>query len=176
MRLPTIAALSALLAACSCPSTNVVLDDFEGCSGACGWTVNGGTAEVVSTILPGEHGLQITGGATAVQDVPIFSIDTTYSLQMVADCPAGLAATLTATQPGAGDISISVMLSLDTTLDSSGNTPNYQGATYVPLLGTIDLPSGLMSVAVHQIILQPSMGASCTVDVIRVTSVTPCGS
>jgi hypothetical protein len=161
-------------AGCSCPSANVVLADFEGCSGACGWTVTGGSATVVSTILPGEHGLQIDGGATAVTSVPIFSIDATYSLQMVADCPAGLAATLTATEPGAGDVTIPVMLSLDTTLDSSGNTPNYQGAAYVPLLGTIDLPSGLMSVAIHQITLQTSAGATCTVDVLRVTSATPC--
>jgi hypothetical protein len=180
---PSLAALVALVAACSasaggagcsCPSASVVLDDFEGCAGTCGWTVSGGSATVVSTILPGEHALQIGGGATAAQSVPIFSIDTTYSLQMVADCPAGLAATLTATEPGAGDVAIPVMLSLDTTLDSSGNTPDYTGATYVPLIGTIDLPSGLMSVAIHQITLQPSAGATCTVDVIRVTSATPC--
>ena len=152
----------------------MVIDDFEGCSGTCGWAVTGGSASVVSTILPGEHGLQIDGGAVAVKSVPIFSIDTTYSLQMVADCPAGLAAALTATQPGAGDVLIPVMLSLDTTLDSSGNTPNYQGASYVPLVGPINLPTGIMSVAVHQITLQPSIGAECTVDVIRITSTTPC--
>ena len=131
---------------------------------------------MVSTILPGEHGLRIDGGAIAAQDVPIFSIDGTYSLQMVADCPAGLAANLTATEPGAGDVSIPVMLTLDTTIDASGNTPNYQGSSYVPLLGTIDLPSGVMSVAIHAITLQTSAGATCTVDVLRVTSATPCNS
>jgi hypothetical protein len=166
--------LAATLAACSCPSTNVVVDDFEGCSGACGWGVTGGSATVVSTILPGEHGLRIDGGATAVKAIPIFSIDTSYSLQMVADCPAGLAATITASEPGAGDVSISVMLTLDTTLDSSGNTPDYSGATYVPLIGTIDLPTGIMSVAVHEITLQPTVGAPCTVDVLRITSAALC--
>jgi hypothetical protein len=153
----------------------VVVADFEGCSGTCGWVVTGGTAKVVTTILPGEHGLSIDGGATAVVSFPFVTLDTTYSLQMVADCPAGLAATLTATEPGAGDVSIAVMLSLDTTLDSSGNAPDYSGATYVPLIGTIDLPTSVMSVAAHQLILQTSAGASCTVDVIRLTSTTPCG-
>ena len=172
-RLPVVA-LGALLSACSCPQNKALVDDFEGCKGTCGWTVSGGSAMVVSTILPGEHGLQIDGGATAAKSISPVSIDTSYSLRMIADCPDGLAATVAATAPNASDLSISVMLSIDTTLTSSGDPPDYSGATYVPLSGFINLPSGVMSAVVHQVTLQPATGGPCTVDVIRITSTTPC--
>jgi hypothetical protein len=169
--------LAALLCGgCSCPQNNVLVDDFEGCKGTCGWTVSGGSAMVVSTILPGEHGLEIDGGATAAKSISPVSIDTSYSLRMIADCPDGLAATVAATAPNASDLSISVMLSIDTTLTSSGDPPDYSGATYVPITGFIDLPSGVMSASVHQVTLQPASSAPCTVDVIRLDSATPCSN
>jgi hypothetical protein len=152
----------------------VLVDDFEGCKGTCGWAVSGGSATLVSTILPGEHALQIDGGATAVKSIPAVTIDVSYSLQLVADCPNGLAATLAATVPGTGDVSLPVMLSIDETLTSSGDPPDYSGATYVPRSGFITLPSGVMSAVVHQVTLQPAAGGPCTVDVIRITSTTPC--
>lgn len=175
-RPPVLLALAALLAACSCPSTKILIDDFERCTGTCGWAVSGGAARVVSTILPGEHGLRIDGGATAVKAFPIATIDTSYSLQLVADCPAGLAVTLAASVPGAADIAIPVMVTLDTTLTSSGDPPDYTGASYVPLSGLVTLPTGVMAVAVHQITLAPSAGATCTVDIVRITSTPPCSN
>ncbi len=164
-----------LLAACSCPQTTVLVDGFEGCSGACGWAVSGaGTATVVSTILPGEHGLRIDGGVTASKSIPSATIDTTYSLQLVAACPDGLAASLTVTVPGSPDATVAVMLAEDSSLTSNGDPPDYTGASYVPLVGSVDLPTGVMSAVVTQVTLQPVAGAECTVDLIELTSVTPC--
>jgi hypothetical protein len=169
------AALAALLCgACSCPQHDVLVDDFESCTGTCGWSISGGSAKVVSTLLPGEHGLEIDGGATATKSITPAAIDTSYSLRMVADCPDGLSATVTATVPSTGDVSISVVLSIDTTLTSSGDPPDYSGATYVPLTGFINLPSGTMSASAHQVSLQPASSAPCTVDVIKLLSATPC--
>jgi hypothetical protein len=162
--------------ACSCPQNKVLIDDFESCTGTCGWAVSGGTASVVSTILPGEHGLRMDGGATAVKTIPFVSIDTSYSLQLVGDCPAGLTASLAGTVAGAPDVTLMVTLAIDTSLDSSGNPPDYSGASYVPLVGTITFPMGVMTAGIHQITLQPAAGTSCTVDVVRLTSVTPCNN
>ena len=166
-----------LLAACSCPQTTVLVDDFEGCSGSCGWAASGtGSVAVVSTILPGEHGLRVDGGVTVSKTIPPATIDTTYSLQLVADCVDGLTANLAASVPGSADITIAVMLALDDSLDTNGNTPDYSGASYVPLVGSIDLPSGLMSAIVHQVTLTPAPGATCTVDLVQLSSVTPCNA
>lgn len=171
---PALLALAALGAACSCPQKRVLVDDFEDCTGTCGWDVSGGDAAVVSTILPGEHGLRLDGGSTAVKAIAVTSIDTTWSLQLVADCPAGLLATLAATVPGSGDVSLAVMLAIDNSLTSSGDSPDYSGATFVPLVGDITLPTGAMTASVHQITLQPSAGAACTVDVVRITAGSTC--
>jgi hypothetical protein len=178
---PTLAALSLVAAlsagACSCPQTTVSVDDFEGCSGTCGWAISGsGTAVVVSTILPGEHGLRMDGGITATKSIAAATIDTTYSLQLVADCPDGLAANLAISVPGAPDATIAVMLALDSSLTSNGDPPDYSGASFVPLVGSVDLPTGVMSAVVHQLTLQPVAGASCTVDLIELTSVTTCNA
>ncbi len=154
----------------------MLVDDFEGCSGTCGWSVSGGSAKIVSTILPGEHGLQIDGGATATKSISPLTIDDTYSLQLVASCPAGIAATLDASTPSKPSIKISVMLAIDNTLDSSGNEPDYTGVTYVPLLGDIALPNGLMSAVVHSVTLSPAAGMPCVIDLVRITSVPPCSS
>ena len=154
----------------------MLVDDFEGCSGTCGWAVSSGGAKVVSTILPGEHALRIDGGATASKSIDPVTIDNTYSLQIVADCPAGLTVDLDASTPSAASITISVMLAIDDTLDSSGNAPDYTGVTYVPLIGDITLPSGVMSAVVHGVTLSPAAGMPCVVDLIRITSVPPCSS
>ncbi len=164
-------------AACSCPETQVVVDDFEGCTGTCGWALSTpGTAQIVSTILPGEHGLQIEGGVTATKAIPPATIDTTYSLQLVADCPDGIAATLAATVPGAASVTIDVSLAIDDSLTSSGNAPDYTGVSYVPLVGNVNLPTGIMSVIVHQVALQTSPGASCTINIVRLTATPACAS
>jgi hypothetical protein len=171
----TALASALFAAACSCPQTKVLVDDFEGCTGACGWALSvPGTAVVVSTILPGEHGLQMDGGITAIKTISATTIDTTYSLQLVADCPEGLTATLAATEPDSSALTLPVTLSIDETLTSSSDTPDYTGVSYVPLVGVIDLPTGVMSVIVHQVALQPAAGASCTVDTIELTSARPC--
>jgi hypothetical protein len=164
------------VAACSCPGTKALVDDFEGCTGTCGWTVKGGSAAVVSTILPGEHGLRIDDGATAAKSVGPFLVDTTYSLQLVADCPNGLSATVSAGTPAEPSLSIDVMLVIDNTLDSSGNAPDYTGLAYVPLAGDITLPNGVMSASVKGVTLTPAKGGPCTVDLVRITSTPPCGS
>jgi hypothetical protein len=165
----------ASLFGCSCPQTNILLADFEGCSGTCGWTLSGtGTAAVVSTILPGEHGLEMTGGVTATKSISPVTIDNTYSLELVGDCPSGLAATLTASVSGTGDTSLMVMLAIDNSLDSNGNPPDYSGASYVPLVGAITLPSGVSSAGVHEVALQPTMGSPCTVDLVRLGAAVPC--
>jgi hypothetical protein len=176
--LAATAVASALLgAACSCPETQVIVGDFEGCTGTCGWVLSApGAAQVVSTILPGEHGLQIAGGATASKSISPATIDTTYSLALVADCPDGIAATLAATIPGAADVTLAVALTIDDTLTSSGNAPDYTGVSYAPLVGDINLPTGVMSVIVHQVALQTSAGATCTIDLVRLTSTPACAS
>jgi hypothetical protein len=175
--LVTLVTLAGALSACSCPQTTVLVDDFENCSGACGWAVSGaGTATVVSTILPGEHGLRIDGGVTASKSIPSATIDTTYSLQLVAACPDGLAASLTVTVPGSPDATVAVMLAEDSSLTSNGDPPDYTGASFVPLVGSIDLPTGVMSGIVTQVVLQPVAGAPCTVDLIELTAVTPCNA
>jgi hypothetical protein len=166
--------VSALGAGCSCPSSNVLIDDFEGCGGSCGWTITGGTASVVSTILPGEHGLQIAGGATAAKTISPATIDSTYSFSVVGNCPDGIGASLVATVPDAADITISVMLAIDDSLDSDGDPPNYTGATYVPLVGDIDLPSGITSATIRQVALEPAAGGTCTVDLVRLVEAEPC--
>jgi hypothetical protein len=162
-------------AACSCPQSNILIDDFEGCSGTCGWTVSGGSASIVSTILPGEHGLRMDGGVTATKSTSPTTIDATYSLELVGNCPDGLSATISATVPNKPAISVMVMLAIDNSLDSSGNPPNYSGASYVPLVGAIDLPSGIQSASVHQVTLLPAAGGSCTVDLVRLAAAQPCG-
>jgi hypothetical protein len=171
-----ILALAALgVAACSCPQSNVVLDDFEGCSGTCGWTVVGaGSVAIVSTILPGEHGMEMTGGMTASKAVNPTSIDDTYSLAMIADCPDGIGATLTANVPNAADITLSLALAIDNSLTSSGDPPDYTGVTYVPLVGAISLPTGVAAASVTRVTLQPSAGGTCTVDRIELQAATPC--
>lgn len=172
-----ILAATLALGACSCPQTTVAIDDFEGCTGTCGWAISGpGTAAVVSTILPGEHGLRIDGGVTASKSIPSATIDTTYSLQLVADCPNGLAANLAISVPGAPDATVAVMLALDSSLTSNGDPPDYTGASFVPLVGSVDLPTGVMSAIVHQLTLEAVVGAPCTVDLIELTSVTPCNA
>ncbi len=163
------------LAGCSCPENSTLVDDFEGCSGSCGWTVTGaGTAKVVSTILPGEHGLEMTGGITATKSISPVTIDNTYSLELVGDCPDGLAATLTATVPKAADITLAVALAEDDSLTTSGDPPDYTGVTYVPLVGGITLPSGVATAAVTQVALAPAAGASCIVDLVRIGAAEPC--
>jgi hypothetical protein len=175
VRALVLAAVGASLLGCSCPSTSILLADFEGCSGTCGWTVTGmGNAMVVSTILPGEHGLEMNGAITATKSVTSTTIDNTYSFGLVGDCPSGLAATLTATVPGTGDTSLMVMLAIDNSLDSNGNPPDYSGASYVPLVGDITLPSGVMSATVHQVALQPTAGSPCTVDLLQLSAAVPC--
>jgi hypothetical protein len=172
-----LAATALLGAACSCPATQVLVDDFEGCTGTCGWSLTGaGTGRLVSTLLPGEHGLQIDGGMTATKSIPPASIDTSYSLQLVAECPDGLKATLAASIPGAADVTLDVALAIDTSLTSSGNAPDYTGVSYVPLVGTINLPTNIMSVIVHQVSFQASAGATCTLDLIRLTTISTCAS
>jgi hypothetical protein len=171
-----LVAAASVLAACSCPKNEVLVDDFEGCTGTCGWTVSGpGTARLVSTILPGEHGLAMDGGVTAEKTIPVATIDPTYSLLLVASCPAGMTASLAATVAGTGDVSLPVMLALDTSLTPSGDPPDYSGASYVPLTGTLTFPGGVMSAAVHQVTLQPAAGGTCTVDLLRLSATTPCG-
>jgi hypothetical protein len=172
--LALVAIVATIAAACSCPGTTVLVDDFEGCTGTCGWTVNGGTASVVSTILPGEHGLELSGGAKASKSIMPVTIDGTYSFQLVASCPAGLGATLSASTPSDPAIKLTVMLSINDTLDSSGNSPSYCGVTYVPLTGYITLPSGVMSAVVNGVTLLPTKGEPCTVDLIEITSIPPC--
>jgi len=174
---PTALAAALLGAACSCPQTQVLVDDFEGCTGTCGWTLStAGAAQLVSTILPGEHGLQIQGGVTATKSIAPATLDTTYSLELVADCPDGIAATLAATVPGAADVTIDIALAIDDSLTSSGNAPDYTGVAYVPLVGDINLPTGVASVVVHQVAFQTSAGGTCTIDLIRLTSTPACAS
>jgi hypothetical protein len=174
LRTAFVIAASAFIAGCSCPSSNVLIDDFEGCSGTCGWTIAGGTASVVSTILRGEHGLQITGGATATKTISPATIDSTYSFSLVGNCPDGIGASLLASVPGAADITVKVMLALDDSLDSDGDPPDYTGATYVPLVGDIDLPSGVTSATVRQVTIEPASGGTCTVDLVRLVEAEPC--
>jgi hypothetical protein len=175
VRVPAIALACAWLLGCSCPSTSILLDDFEGCSGTCGWAVSGpGNAMVVSTILAGEHGLEMNGAITATKSVKPTTIDNTYSLELVGNCPSGLAATLTATVPGTGDASLMLMLAIDNSLDTNGNPPDYSGASYVPLVGAITLPSGVMSGTVHEVALQPTAGSPCTIDLLRLGAAVPC--
>jgi hypothetical protein len=133
-----------------------------------------GTATVVSTILPGEHGLRITGGITATKSIAPVHIDNTYSVELVGDCPAGLAATLTATVPGKADVTLMATLSIDNSLDTNGNPPDYSGASYVPLVGAIVFPSGVTSATVHQVSLMPAAGSPCTVDLVRLGAAVPC--
>jgi hypothetical protein len=155
----------------------VVVDDFEGCTGTCGWSLVGsGSASVVSTILPAEHGLRLDGVTSASKSIGDVTLDNTYSLQLVADCPSGLTANLTASTPGGSAFVVIVPLVIDNTLDSSGDVPDYGGASYVPLLGTISLPNGVLSAIVHQVTLLPTAGAPCTVDVVRLTSTPPCST
>jgi hypothetical protein len=162
-------------AACSCPQTTYLVDDFEGCSGTCGWTIAGaGTATIVATILPGEHGLQLSGGVTASKTISPATIDTTFSFELVGACPNGLSAVLTATIPNSPPVSLAVSLSIDDSLTTSGDPPNYSGVTYVPLVGDINLPSGVSSAVVTQVTLEPAAGSPCTVDLIRLTTATPC--
>jgi hypothetical protein len=167
--------LGALATGCSCPASNIVLDDFEGCSGTCGWTIAGaGTVTIVSTILPGEHGMQMTGGIVASKAVSPTIIDDTYSLSMVANCPDGIGATLTAAVPNAPDLMLSVQLAIDDSLSSSGDAPDYTGVTYVPLAGGVSFPSGITSVSVNRVTLEPAAGGTCTVDLIELQAATPC--
>jgi hypothetical protein len=154
----------------------VLVDDFEGCTGTCGWTVSGpGAARVVSTILPGEHGLAMDGGITATKTIPVATIDPSHSLLLVAYCPAGMTGSLAVTGPSGQALTLQVMFTLNDSLTQSGDTPDYSGADYVPLSGTITFPSGVMTAAVHQVILQPAAGGTCTVDLIRLSANTPCG-
>lgn len=162
------------IASCSCPNTSILISDFEGCSGTCGWTIVSGTASIVSTILPGEHGLQLTGGASATKAISPAPIDSTYSLSLIGNCPDGIAGTLVASVPGQADITIDVMLAIDDSLDSNGDPPDYTGATYVPLVGDIDLPSGLTAATVQQVTLTPATGGDCTVDIVTLTESEPC--
>jgi hypothetical protein len=67
-----------------------------------------------------------------------------------------------------------VTLSIDNSLDTNGNPPDYSGASYVPLTGTITFPSGVASASVHQIALQPASGSACIEDLVRLGAAQPC--
>jgi hypothetical protein len=163
-------------AACSCPETNILVDDFEGCGATCGWTVSSsmGTAEIVSTILPGEHGLELPGGSTATKSISPANVTSDDSLSLVGDCPNGISATIEYNASGGPASALSVMLAIDDSLDTNGNPPDYTGATYVPLVGAISLPNGLTAATVHEVSLSPAAGGTCTVDLVQFTEAEPC--
>ncbi len=169
-------AVTAAAAGCACSATPAFVADFEGCSGTCGWTITGkGKAEVVSTILPSEHGLSLDGGVTATFTLsPPVGIDATYELSLVADCPAGVGVSLSIVTPGSPEQSVTVPLALDETPTSSNSVPDYSGVTYLPMTGPVALPMGKSTAQVRAIAVQALPGAACVVDVIKLAGGTQC--
>jgi hypothetical protein len=175
---PLLAVSFALLgAACSCPKNTTLVDDFEGCTGTCGWTITGsGSARVVSTILPGEHGLELPGDTTAQKTLSSGpTVDRTFDVSLVAACPAGLTLSLTIGGAG-GDQEIMVALSLDRTPTSSGDLPDYSGAEYLPLTGPVNLPTGITSAPVRAVTVHATAGSPCTIDLVEISATTPCAT
>lgn len=169
---------AALLAAgCACTPTSAILEDFEGCAGACGFTATGmGSARVVSTILPGEHGLKLEGDVTATKPpAKSAAIDNTYLLSLVADCPAGLTASLSIIVSGQAQ-DLAVPLQVDETVNANGEVPDYQGLDYLPLNGPITLPMGVKSATLVSLSLTATPGAPCTVDLIKLAAAGQCPS
>ncbi|MFT3764031.1 MAG: hypothetical protein QM820_00675 [Minicystis sp.] len=66
MRPSWLAAGVFLLSACPLPDAPINFqEDFEACTGSCGWTVTGaGKVAIVATTHPGEHGLRLEGEVT----------------------------------------------------------------------------------------------------------------
>jgi hypothetical protein len=171
------AALAAPAAGCSCPDPIGYVQDFEGCTGTCGAQVEGpGKATIVSTILPGEHGLELDGDVTVtLSPAAPLTIDTTYTLTLVAKHPESLTVALTIASPGAMPMSAPVGLAVEEVSPTSGDLADFTGVDYLPLLGTIDL-SGAASATVSAITLQVKAGATSVIDLVKLVTVPPCPS
>lgn len=150
-----------LVASCTCQQFVRLIDDFEGCTGRCGWDVTGpGTAVVVSTILPGEHGLRIDGGVTVSRSIPNTRADSISELHLVADCPAGLLVTFVVAGPGGPDTGLAVPVGIETytnVLTAYGYKP-----MFVLLETAVDVavsPSRWLDVGVHNGYVLGSAGA-----------------
>jgi hypothetical protein len=169
---------SVAAAGCACSDTPAFVADFEGCTGTCGWAIAGpGKASIVSTILPGEHGLSIDGGVTATYTLPSpIGIDDTYSISLVENCPAGLALSLSIVTPGSPEQSIMVPLALSETPSASGSLPDYTGAIYLPMSGPVTLPTGKSTAQVRAIVVQALPGATCVVDLVELSPESTCSS
>jgi len=114
---------------------------------------------------------------TATYTLPTpLGIDATYTLSLVADCPAGLGVSLSIVTPGAAEQSITVALALSETPTSSGDLPDYTGVTYLPMSGPVTLPTGKSTAQVRAIAVQALPGAACVVDLIELTAESTCTS
>jgi hypothetical protein len=98
-------------AGCGCERIIVFAEDFEGCAGTCGLVTEGpGRASVVSTIHPGEHGLQLEGDIAVTLPItpdPVRLADTDRS-SIVTDCESGLRAFFLVSTPGEENVLVPV--------------------------------------------------------------------
>lgn len=170
-----VVALLPLQPRCGCSDATAFFEGFEGCTNPCGFTpAGGGSTAIVSTILPGEHALRLTGPITATRLLaPTPTIDTSYVLALVTDCTSGLTVSLNLSY-GSSEGAASVPLALDETPDSSGQLPDYTGARYLPESGTVTLPTSVTSAQVTAIVLTVDAGATCTVDAITLAALSTC--
>lgn len=163
MRLPLLAGALALCASACCPPEVFFAEDFEDCQGTCGWSVAGaGSASIVSTIHPGEHGLRLVGPVSIERRFsPVLRAG--GSLSLISDCAAvGGSITLAGE---AGEETIPITFAAGASAEAgAGITFSGIGASLHTINGRLDVLA--LSISVAQ--------GECAVDSIRIEEARPC--
>src|SRR5262249_18776541 len=141
---------------------------FEECTGTCGWSVTGvGSAEVVSTILPAEHGLRLTGDVIAQKPIKNVVSDGASShahLTFVTDCRSELEVMITSSVNGGPPQATVVPIMVDASkVDEGGG--DLEGVAYAPVTADVgDLQQN--QIKLTMIKLHAVAGKTCTVDLL----------
>jgi hypothetical protein len=166
LRIAVLAALSCTGCPCDPGVPEVFYDGFErGCGEMpCGWTVEDGTAERVSTIHAGEHGVRLEGRISREIDVEL-SVDPEEELAFLmvwCDAGAGLEISVDIDEGGTPGV-------ISGTIDA-GTVPvdGLMETREVPLGGRVVVPYPVTTAT--RITIEVTGTGGCTVDEIRILS------
>jgi len=168
---------ASLLPGCPCASPDILFaDEFEDCTGTCGWSVEGGgSADVTSTLHTGEHGLRLTGeviASKAIQNVVPSGGSSHAHLTFVSDCRSGLSVILTSEVNGGPPQDTVLPIMVDSSkVDVDGG--DLEGVVFVPFTADVgDLHQNqikLTMIKLHVVAAQ-----ACTVDLVLVQTEQVC--
>jgi hypothetical protein len=171
MRRALAIACACLLTACHCDPgiPEVFHDGFEGGCGdvPCGWTLETGTSERVSTFHSGEHGVRLSDSARItrpIEDVELSeNSETEDAVQLMVWCDAGTGLLVTLEAEEAG-MPVLMAATLDPdTVEPDGLMPvvtlNLAGRTHPPVATTL-----------QQLSMELAGPGTCTIDEVRILS------